>query len=149
VHRAQTIIDAIASLVRTRVQASGVKVFTHHRHSFDAEQDELPAISVDYGEDRRADSSTLGVITSLLTVECTAVAAAPLEADLRSKLLDLRAEIHRAVMANHRLGLDFVSTTYYGGANAPQLDAEGEQLVGELTSSWAVLYEMSLFDPAQ
>lgn len=148
-HRAEQIIDAVAALVLARVGASGVKVFTHRRYTLDPEQDDLPAITVDYGEDRRAESSTLNKITSLLTVECTAVVVAPTESELRSNLLELRAEIHRAIMANHRLGLpDVVSTTYYGGAAAPAIDADGEQLVGELTSTWAVLYEMSLTDPA-
>ena len=147
-HRAAQVIDAIAALVLARVGPS-VKVFTHRRFTLDPEQDELPAITVDYGEDRKADSSTLGSITSLLSVECTAVVVAPLEADLRATLLELRAQIHRAVMANHRLGLpDIVSTTFYGGASAPGIDAEGEQLVGELTSTWLVLYDMSLSDPA-
>jgi hypothetical protein len=153
VHRAAQILEAVASLVRARLDASGshsgVKVFTHRRFTLDPEQDELPAISVDYGEDRRADSSVLSAISSTLTVECTAVVVAPLEYDLRTKLLELRAEIHRAVMANHRLGLpDVVSTTFYGGASAPAIDADGEHLVGELTSTWLVLYEMSLSDPA-
>jgi len=148
VHRAQQIIDAVAALVRARVEASGVKVFTHRRFTLDPDQDELPAISVDYGEDRKAETTTLGSIDSVIEIQCTAVVASSLEDELRSKLLDLRAEIHRAVMANHRLGLLFVSTTYYGGASAPAIDAEGEQLVGELTSTWLVLYEMSLSDPA-
>ena len=148
-HRAQTIIEAISALVLARVGPSGVKVFTHRRFTLDPEQDELPSISIDYGEDRRSDNSVLGKITSVLSVECTAVVVSPREDELREKLLELRAEIHRAVMANANLGLpDFVSTTFYGGAGAPGIDAEGEQLVGELTSTWLVLYEMSLSDPA-
>lgn len=142
-------LDAVAALVRARVEASGVKVFTHRRFTLDPEQDELPAITVDYGEDRKSDMSVLGRITSLLSVECTAVVMAPLEADLRSTLLELRAEIHGAVMANQNLGLpSVVSATFYGGASAPAVDADGEQLVGELTSTWLVLYDMSLSDPA-
>ena len=148
-HRAEQVLDAVAYLVRARVEASGVKVFTHRRFTLDPEQDDLPAITIDYGEDRKADSSVLGRITSLLSVECTAVVMAPLEADLRATLLELRAQIHRAVMTDQHLGLpDVVSATFYGGAGAPAVDADGEQLVGELTSTWLVLYEMSLSDPA-
>lgn len=148
-HRAAQVVDAIAALVRARVEASGVHVYTHRRLSLDPEQDELPGISIDYGEDRRSDSnSVLGLISSVLTVECTAVVVAPLEAEVRAQLLELRAEIHRAVMANPRLGLpDFVSTTFYGGAEKPGF-AVGAQIAGELTSSWLVHYEMSLTDPA-
>lgn len=149
-HRAAQIIDAVAGLVRARVEASGVKVFTHRRHTLDPEQDELPAISVDYGEDRAAETRTLNSIDSILSVECTAVASSALEAELREDLLELRAQAHRSVMADRRLGLpQFVVNTFYGGANAPAIDADGEQLVGELTSTWLVHYRMSLEDPAE
>lgn len=149
-HRAEQILEAVAALVRARVEASGVKVYTHRRLSLDPEQDELPGISIDYGEDRRSDNnSVLGRITSLLTVECTAVVMEALEADVRAKLLELRAQIHRAVMADPRLGLpDVVSSTFYGGAAAPGVDEAGELIAGELTSLWLVLYDMSLSDPA-
>lgn len=151
-HRAAEILDAVAALVLARVNASGnsgVKVFTHRRFTLDPEQDELPAISIDYGEDRPAESRSLSSIGSVLSVECTAIVMSPHEDELREKLLELRAEIHRAVMANPRLGLpDVVVSTFYGGAGAPAIEAEGEQLVGALTSTWLVRYQMSLSDPA-
>lgn len=126
-----------------------MKVYTHRRLTLDPDQDELPAITVDYGEDRRADSQTLGMIDSLLAVEITAVRAASDEAVLRSGLLDLRTEIHRAVMANPRFGIpDVVVSTYYNGATAPEFNVEGEQLIGALTSTWLVHYRMELSDPA-
>lgn len=148
-HRAQQIVDAVASLITARVQAEGVHVFTHRRLSLDPEQDEMPAISVDYGEDARAQSQTTLAIDSVLSVETTVVVSEPDEFGCRTRLLDLRREIHRAVMAgDRRLGLPvFVVTTSYGGANAPSLFAEGKNIVGELTSTWLVLYRMELNDP--
>src|ERR1700741_718450 len=98
-HRAEQVLDAVAELVRARVNASGnsaVKVLTHRRFTLDPEQDELPAISIDYGEDRPSESESLGSIYSTLSVECTAFVSSPLEAEIRKKLLELRAEIHRA-----------------------------------------------------
>jgi hypothetical protein len=145
------VLDAVASAITTRLglSQSAVKVFTHRRFTLDPEQDELPAVSVDYGEDTKADTSTLGMIDSVLAVQATAVIQDTDEASLRTRLLELRAEIHRAVMSDRRLGLpDFVVSTYYAGASAPAIDPEGEQLVGELTSNWLVHYRMELTDPA-
>ena len=147
-HRAEQIVDAIAALVRARVQTTGVHVYTHRRLSLDPDQDEMPAISVDYGEDSRAESQTTLMIDSVLSVECTAVVSEPDEFDCRKRLLDLRAEIHRAVMTDRQLGLPvFVVNTSYGGASAPSLFAEGKNIVGELTSTWLVHYRMELDDP--
>lgn len=146
-HRAEQVLDAVASLVRARVEASGVKVYTHRRLTLDPEQDDLPAISIDYGEDRRAESQYVDQIDSVLEVQCTAVVVDPEEKPLRQKLLELRREIHQAVMADTRLGLEFVVTTAYGGASAPAVEADGEQLVGELQSTWLVAYSTSTTDP--
>jgi hypothetical protein len=149
-HRAQQIVDAVAGLVRARVQASGVHVYTHRRLTLDPEQDEMPGISIDYGEDRRTDSQTTLMIDSLLTVECTAVVSETDEIDARTRLLDLRREIHRAVMADPRLGFGaqgFVVTSIYGGAAAPSFGTAGGNMAGELTSTWLVHYRTELNDP--
>lgn len=147
-HRAQQIVDAVASLITARVQDLGVKVYTHRRLSLDPEQDEMPAISVDFGEDRRADSQTTLMIRSALSVEVTVIVSESDEYDCRTRLLDLRREVHRAVMADQRLGLsDFVVTTSYGGAEAPSIAAAGRKVAGELTSTWPVLYTTELNDP--
>ncbi len=148
-HRAEQILTAVRDAISARVAASGVNVYTHRRLSLDPEQDETPAISVDYGEDRRADAQTLGMIASLLSVEVTAIVADAEERDVRSRMLELRAEIHRAVMADPQLGLrEFVVSTYYGGASAPEVDTDGEQIIGALQSTWVVHYRMDLTDPA-
>jgi hypothetical protein len=149
-HRAEQIVDAVASLVTARVQPTGVHVFTHRRLSLDPEQDEMPAISVDYGEDSRADGQTTRMIDSVLSVEVTAVVSEKDEYDCRTRLLALRREIHRAVMADQRLGFGaqgFVVTTSYGGASAPQLAASGRTIDGEIVTTWLVHYRMELTDP--
>lgn len=141
-HRADQVIDAAAALIDT--QASGVTVYTHNRFSlFGAE---LPAISVDYGEDTPIEQVT-GFIDSLLSLQITGVAVSPDEADVREELLRLRRDAHIALMADETLGLAFVVTTTYGGANAPEIDTSGEVVVGALTSIWQVYYRMNLTDP--
>jgi hypothetical protein len=143
-HRAQQIVDAVTEVVRARVGPT-VNVYTHRRMRVDEEQSELPAISIDYGEDRPDVDSTLNQIASALVVEVVAMARAPDEPELHEKLLQLRADAHMAIQAG--LGLSFVMWTEYGGASAPEVSVDGEQLAGTLTSSWIAHYSMSYSDP--
>lgn len=145
-HRAEQIVDAIAAIIAARVQPPGAHVFTHRRLSVDPYQDELPLVSVDFGDDTPAADNTQ-FIDSVLTVPTTAVAVGPEERDVKLKLLELRREVHRAIMADPTLGLAFVVYTNYGGAAEPVYETDGELLVGELTSNWFVHYRMNVLDP--
>lgn len=147
-HRADQILDRTVELVAARVTAKGHKVFKHRRLSLASEEDQLPAHSVDFGEDQRAENKFIGSINSVLTVQTTAVMQAATEPELKAALLEMRREQHRAVMADARLGLsDFVINTLYGGAAEPEILTDGESLTGILTSSWLVLYRMNTLDP--
>lgn len=148
-HRADQIVEAVVAAIATSGPSTR-KVFAHRRLSLSEEHDELPAHSVDFGEDTPIDagaSFTDGTIASLLTVNVTHVAVAAEEHILRRLLLDMRAEVHIAIKAVRDLGLDFVIDTHYGGANPPEVDVTGTMLVGELTSVWGVRYEMPLHSP--
>jgi hypothetical protein len=147
-HTVETIVEAVASAIRARVESKGQKVFIHRRMSLSLEQDELSAHSVDYGEDERLDSQYMDAIDSELAVQTTAMTAAATESEVRSALLDMRREQHRAIMANPRLGIgNVVVTTRYGGAQQPELDTDGEFVVGALTSVWLVHYQTPITDP--
>lgn len=146
-HRADQVLNAIVTAITAAVQPTGVKVFAHRRLTLLADQDELPAISVDFGEDNPAQELTGGYFDSLLSCQITAVAVAREEADLKTELLDLRRRIHVALMADRTLGLSFVVNTHYGGTEAPQIDASVDPIVGELVSVWNVYYRMNIADP--
>jgi hypothetical protein len=148
VHRAAQIIEAIVPIVQARVTELGVKVYAHRRLSLDPTQDELPAISIDYGEDRRLEGSSLQAFDSVLSIEASAIVIGTEEASIRTQLLDLREQIHIAIMADPRLGLpEVVIATVPGDVIAPIIDVEGELLAGELTTTWHVRYRMNLSDP--
>ena len=147
-HRAEQIIVAVADLVSALVTPLGVHVYKHRRESLNAEQDELPAISVDYGEDLPADSQPLSAINSVLSLSFTAVVSAPTEAEAREKLLELR-EYTDGLMSDHmhmagqnRLELTWVYGIGYGGADAPEINAEGESCTGTLSSTWSIGYRL-------
>lgn len=146
-HRADQVVDAIVTAIDTAVKPKGVHVFAHRRLTLLADQDELPVISVDFGEDNPAQELTGAYFDSLLSCQITAVAVAREEADLKTELLDLRRRIHVALMADRTLGLSFVVNTHYGGTEAPQIDASVDPIVGELVSVWNVYYRMNIADP--
>lgn len=146
-HRAEQVLVAVAAAIETAVQPSGVHVFTHRRFSLAANQDELPAISVDYGEDQPFTDRNNVYIDSRLVVQITGVAQSHDEADLRQLLLELRASAHAAIAADFTFGLDFVITAAYGGAAEPEIDVDGEYVIGALTSTWVVHYRMNYSDP--
>lgn len=146
-HRAGRIVTAAAAILGVRIQPKGYHVYEHRRMSLDPEQDELPAVSVDYGPDEPQTEVT-GIFRSRLTLHMTAIAVSPDELLLQQILLELRREIHVAMMQDDVLGLDFVETTLYGGAAEPEFGTRGSKIVGALTSDWIVQYVMPLADPA-
>lgn len=146
-HRADQIIAAVAAAVQTQAGGSGVKVYTHRASSLAADQDELPAYSVDYGEDRPGEILIAQVIRSQLEVLITAVVAGAVEEEVRTELLRLRREAHRAILSDATQGLAFVLDTQYGGAAPPEFQDDGDKYVGALTSAWLVHYEMQYTDP--
>lgn len=145
-HRADQIIDAIVSAIESQVGPTGVHVYSHRRLTLAEDQDELPAISVDFGEDTPA-TENVSYIDSLLSCQITGIVSAHEEQDLRSELLDLRRQVHIALMADPTLGLSFVVTAHYGGADEPVVDASGETIIGAYTSTWTVYYRMNYTDP--
>lgn len=147
-HRADKIIVAAAAIIRDRAEPKGIHVYEHRRMSLDPESDELPAISVDYGPDEPADQETTHFIDSLLTVRTTSIVASFDEFELRRQLLDLRREAHVALLENERLGLDFIVSATYGGAEEPEFGStQAGKLIGALTSNWIFYYRMNRFDP--
>jgi len=144
-HRAEQIIVAARGEIEAFAPSS-IAVFAHRRLSVGIDNDELPAISVDFGEDVPVGDQGAydldGELQSLLTLNVTAVVTDVEEGALRSRLLELRAEIHRALRRNRGLSLPFVMDVLYGGSLAPDIDVSGETLIGELTSQWGVRYSM-------
>jgi len=147
-HRGYRVFKAAVTAITARVRPSGTHVYEHRVLSVDEQQDELPAISVDYGEDRPATYETINSFDSMLSIDAAVMTRAPTESELHEKLWELREEAHIALMeTNGTLGLDFVITTVYGPVSAPEVSARGEQLVGVLRSNWLVHYRMNRTDP--
>ncbi len=147
-HRASQIVDALAALHSASVEPLGWHVYTHRRESLDPAQDELPAISIDVGEDQPADWKGLQSIGSALNVEITLLATDPLEADARELVLTMRQQSEALMLAQlmaaagSKLGLGFVYSIRYDGAGPLLAEADGQQFVAGLVSKWIVAYQL-------
>jgi hypothetical protein len=145
-HRADQVIDAIVALM-----PSTSTNFKHRVLSLSSEEGDTPARSVRMGEDEPVDEDGMDNFTfidSRLTVEIDHKLEDPDEQTALERLLEMRRGTHVALMADDTLGLSFVIGTYYGGADAPQRDAEKSLVAGVITSRWFVHYRSNKADPA-
>lgn len=149
-HRAQQIVDAIATTLAASTTL-GASVFKNRRFSVAELDQELPAVSVNYGAD--APLSEFGVtnvafVDSLLEVKVIIALRADSEDEVLTALLDRRVAQHVALMADRSLGLSFVMDTRYGGADAPEIDVSLDRPAGAIACRWFVHYRSNLSDPS-
>lgn len=148
-HRAEQIIDAVAAALRasSTLQAN---VFEHRAMSIADDQGELPAVSVDAGEDdplSELGNDNMAFIDSLLSVAVTACVTGDTEEELKTALFDKRRRIHQALMADSTLGLSFCMGTRYAGAGQMQINVNAERMAGSIETRWRVLYRQNITDP--
>lgn len=141
-HREQQIVERIAELLYASVNAI---VYVHRTLSLAEIEGELPAVSVVYGADE-PQGANMAVIDSVLSVSILVYASHADEEALRKQLSDLRAQIHRALLADHTLGLHFVSDCHTAGASAPTV-IPGDQMRGSREYSYRIVYRMNYMDP--
>ena len=151
-HRAEQIVEAMASQIAAFVGLSvnSNNVFIHRVLTLDEVADELDAIAVNYGEDVPIGGEgfeNLAYIDSRLSVFTVAYCKGDDEFDLRRALLNLRRQIHQALMADDTLGLSFVTAVRYAGASEPEIDATTGAFTGKYQSRWDVDYRMNFTDP--
>jgi hypothetical protein len=149
-HRAEQIVQAAATAIAAQ---SGIaaNVRTHDSMTANAEDQELPAVSVNQGDDSPTDDDGFGnlaFIDSLSQLKLVLKAQGSTQQEIAAELARLRAVTHRAMLAAPRtLGLDFVMGIQYGGASEPEYTTEGSPLAGRMECAFAVLYRMNLTDP--
>lgn len=150
-HRAEQIINAIV----TRIQDSltiGIapeNVFPNRTLSLSEKSDEIPAVTVNGGDDNTAPEYTemSGEIGSEFEIFTTIYAIETTEALLKSLLYTKRAEIQKAIRPPDNLGLPFVLKVEYGGAAAIENDITGEMHAGKYELRWLVTYHADETDP--
>lgn len=148
-HRAQQVIDAMT----VNLLAAGTlgNVFVNRSLSLSEGNQEVPCVSVNYGDDlplNELGASNISFLDSLIEVTVTAFNAATDEQTLLDTLLDQRRTIHVALMADRSQGLSFVIDTRYGGAVKPEVGSDAERTFGSLATTWRVYYRMNISDPS-
>lgn len=125
--RYETLIDTVVAKIGADVAVDSTKVFANR--VADLNDTEMPAYNVVLGPD--APLSELGATNVayidwqlILFVDCY---VRSILADVDAVFLDMRRNVHRALMADHTQGLAFVMTTIPGGADEPNLDDEGDR----------------------
>jgi hypothetical protein len=147
-HRTSALVDAIAAAISSQV-ASAYGVYKNRSLTLTESEQELPALSVSAGRDDPLDpmgASNLSVLDSLLDVQVWAYAAGADETAVFATLADARRQAHIAIMADVTLG-GLAMNARYGGAEAPQIGADGARIVGRQYSLWRIHYRVTAADP--
>ncbi len=125
--RIEQLIDA---LVTTLEADASITAGSVHRSRVEAFSDtELPAYNIEIGQDvplgeLGPDNVAFIDWQQQIFIDCYAKSIA---ANIDAVFLNMRRNVHRALMADYTQGLVFVSTTIPDGAEEPVLDDSGEQ----------------------
>lgn len=139
-HRAKQILDAVAAKLAA-LPTTGANVFVSRAYVLDT----APALTIALGDDE-PQQYLPGQIESLLTV----VVSIYVKADggqIDDVLLQIRREVHQALMADTTLGLPFVIDCLPGPMAEPQIHAEAETPTASADTTWRIRYRHSLTDP--
>lgn len=141
------IADQVASLIRDAGTRARVIDFGR---AHQIREDELPAISIELGAeaptdpDGQAATSYIDAFASLYVDIYESVA----DGEALRTIEHVRAEVHRALMADETLGLSFVHQIHYQGAEDPITDPDGGDIFYSRRMIWAVEFRFARTDPA-
>ncbi len=143
-HRVQQILNAAGAVLGANPALGLVEI--NRVRSLSEEQQEVPALTVNYGADTPDESETFESLGSAVEMLLSAYCAGDSETEVLERLLEMRAQSHLALLADMSLGLPFLWEIRYGGADAPLLQ-QGERMLGTQTSRWVARYQMDNDDP--
>jgi hypothetical protein len=149
-HRAEQILVAAAALVAAQ-SGIGATVLTNSTLSLSPDDQELPAVCVNSGDDDPIGEqgyNNLAFIDSNVQLKLTLYAQGATQQEVATELDRLRVAVHKAMLQSPRdLGLSFVMAIGYGGAGEPEYSTEGAPLAGKRECAFSVMYRMNLTDP--
>lgn len=144
--RIQTLIDQVVTNLGADVSIDATKVYRNRVANLN--DTELPGYNVVLGPDAplsELGASNLSFIDweQLLFIDCY---ERSILVDADATFLDMRRNVHRALMADHTQGLSFVTTTIAGGADEPTIDDEGERKNLVYRTNWIFQLRTSIGD---
>ncbi len=144
--RYETLIDAVIVNIQAEAGVDSTKVYRNRVQAIN--DTELPAYVIALGPDQPLNElgpDNLAFIDwevfLFVDLFIRTVAASP-----DQEFLDMRARVHRALMADHTQGLSFVMTTIPAGADEPIIDDEGERKSAVYRTNWVFRVRTSLAD---
>ena len=141
-HKTIVIRNAIISSLEPLVADDTVKeITTGARHSHD-----YPSISVLIGPDDVANKNS-AFINWELTVY-TDITISSTDEDVDALAQNVRKEIHKALMADYTLGLDFVTEVDPIGQQEPKRSDDSDFYSSVTSVAWLVRYRTSVADPS-
>lgn len=134
--RIKTLIDQLVTNLGADAGVDATKVYTNRVADFN--DTELPGYNVVLGTDQPQNElgpSNLSYIdwNQVIFVDCY---VRSILADADTVFLDMRRNIHRALMADHTQGLSFVTTTIPAGAEEPIIDDAGDRKNFVYRTTW-------------
>lgn len=144
--RIETLIDAVITNIQAEGGVDPAKVFRNRVQPLD--DAELPAYVVILGPDEPLNElgpDNLAFIDWQLVLFVD-VAIRSVSVSLDQELLDMRARVHRALMANQTQGQTFVITTIPAGSEDPIIDDSGERKNATYRTNWAFHIRTSVTD---
>lgn len=136
-HRRESILNALSSTV-TGLATTATRVERARPYAVP----EVPALSIAQGTDERVDEyENLSGVTRVLNVDI--IVHVKKTTTLETELNQIAAEVYAAITADRRLGLTWVLDANLTGDSAPDIDADSDQPVARLITSWAFIYEHS------
>ena len=141
-HKAIVVRDKVASLLEPLETSGTVREITKGaRHAND-----YPSISVLIGPDDVADKNS-AFINWELTVY-TDIFIASKDEDVDALTQGVRKEIHKALLADYTLGLDFVTEVDPLGQQDPKHSDDSDVYTSVTRVAWLVRYRTSVADPS-
>lgn len=141
-HKAIVVRDRVVSLLEPLETSGNVREITKGaRHAND-----YPSISVLIGPDDVANKNS-AFINWELTVY-TDIFIASKDEDVDALTQDVRKEIHKVLLADYTLGLDFVTEIDPLGQQDPKHSDESDVYTSVTRVAWVVRYRTSVADPS-
>lgn len=134
--RVEQLIDALVTNLEADAAISAGSVYRCRSSAF--ADTELPAYNIAVGPDvplnpLGPDNVAFIDWAQTLFIDCYVKSILP---DIDAVFLDMRRNIHRALMADVTQGVSFVMTTIPQGAEEPVIDDSGEQKTAVYRTGW-------------
>jgi len=142
--RQEAVIDKVKEVILGCTSA-GSNVFVNKGDSL--EIDLLPAVIIEQG-----DITALGDLPTInlgfydvdIEIFINIIDGVTVESPITS-VNNIHAQVHKALLADHTIGLPFVQSLYADGAGAPSVEQAGVAIV-RLNTRWFVRFRMNYID---